>query len=338
MANKDDSIIRRKVRGPKMRISGFPAMDPFCNAFASLSATMARKELRSGIDVTIFGYEVVRHADYLGQLRAPSAIYLTSYPATGGQGLMKAHPRLLNKVLDLALGGDGTIDDMGGERQLTPTDLKIYGLFVDMVNGAFDETIHELCGRNVIGKPIKTRFEEQPGMVRIAPDRAEVFVIKMNFHVGDDERGAGLDFVVPVTVLEPLKRDLNTAISTNASVLALWEQYMYDQVVDLPIRLDGVLPLGKFSVGELTRLEQGMVIELPSRAVEEVELRVETADGPFRITKAKLGSNGRQKALRILSDPDASFLQPLREMQRPAGPTPINTVGDGVKLGTGGAR
>lgn len=333
MPNKDESIIRRKVRGPKMRISGFPAMDPFCNAFASLSATMARKELRSGIDVSIFGYEVVRHADYLSYLRAPSAIYLTSYPMTEGQGLMKAHPRLLNKVLDLALGGDGSVEDMGGDRQLTPIDLKIYGLFVDMVNGAFDETIRELCGRNVIGKPVKTRFEEQPGMVRIAPDRAEVFVVKMNFHIGDDERGAGLDFVVPVTVLEPLKRDLNSAISSNAAVLALWEQYMYDQIIELPIRVDGVLPLGKFSVGELTRLEQGMVIELPSRAVEEVELRVETMEGALKLAKAKLGSNGRHKALRVLEDPDQSFLRPLKEMQRPPGPKPIDNQSDSVKFG-----
>lgn len=319
MANKDDSIIRRKVRGPKMRISGFPAMDPFCNAFASLAATMARKELRSGIDVTIFGYEVVRHADYLSFLRAPSAIYLTQYPVEGGQGLMKAHPRLLSKVLDISLGGDGSIESMGGDRALTTIDLKIYGLFVDLVNRAFDETIHELCGRNVIGLPEKTRFEEQPGMVRIAPDRAEVFVIKMNFHIGEDERGAGLDFVVPITVLEPLKKDLNSAINTNTAVLALWERYMYDQVIELPVPMEGVLPLGKFSVGELTRLEQGMIIELPSTAIEDVELRVTTADGPLKLTRAKLGSNGRHKALRILEDLDPSFLKPLRETARPTG-------------------
>ena len=319
MSRNDESIIRRKVRGPKMRISGFPAMDPFCNAFASLAATMARKELRSGIDVTIFGYEVVRHADYLGYLRAPSAIYLTSFPVSHGQGLMKAHPRLLAKVLDISLGGDGSFEGGGSERKLTSIDLKIYGLFVDLVNHAFDETIKELCGRNLIGRPVKTRFEEQPGMVRIAPDRAEVFVIKMNFHIADDERGAGLDFVVPVTELEPLKRDLNSLVTSSESVLALWEQYMYDQVLDLPINAEGILPLGKFSVGELTRLEQGMLIELPSTAIEDIELRVQTADGPHGLAKGSLGASGRNKALRLSSEPDASFLQPLRELPRPPG-------------------
>ena len=319
MSRNDESIIRRKVRGPKMRISGFPAMDPFCNAFASLAATMARKELRSGIDVTIFGYEVVRCADYLGYLRAPSAIYLTMFPISHGQGLMKAHPRLLAKVLDISLGGDGSFEGGGNDRKLTTIDLKIYGLFVDLVNRAFDETVKELCGRNLIGCPQKTRFEEQPGMVRIAPDKAEVFVIKMNFHIADDERGAGLDFVVPVTELEPLKRDLNSLVTSSESVLALWEQYMYDQVLDLPIKAEGILPLGKFSVGELTRLEQGMLIELPSTAIEDVELRVQTAEGPHRLAKGSLGASGRNKALRLSSEPDASFLEPLRELPRPAG-------------------
>lgn len=309
--SQDDSILKRKVRGPKMRISGFPAMDPFCNAFASLSATMSRKELRSGIDVSIFGYEVVRHADYLRFLRAPSAIYLLEFAESKGSGLVKAHPRLLSKVLDISLGGDGSFEETNESRPLTQIDLAIYGRFVDLVNRAFDETIKELCGRNVIGPPVKTRFEEQPGMIRIAPDRAEVFVIKMNFHIADDARGAGLDFVVPVTVLEPLKKDLNRVMTSNEATLALWAQYMYDQVIDLPIEASGVLPLGEFTVGELSRLSQGMFIELPPTAMDEVELQVDTVEGPHTLTRARLGVAGRNKALRMLDDPDPQFVKPL---------------------------
>ena len=313
----DDTILKRKVRGPKMRISGFPAMDPFCNAFASLSATMSRKELRSGIDVAVYGYEVVRHADYLRFLRAPSAIYLLSFPVGSGQALIKAHPRLLSKVLDISLGGDGSFEAANGDRPLTSVDLSIYGRFVDLVTRAFDETIHELCGRNAIGAPRKTRFEEQPGMIRIAPDRAEVFVIKLNFHIGDDERGAGLDFVVPVTVLEPLKRDLNSAIVANEAIALQWAQHMYDQVLGLPVRADGVVPLGSFTVGELSRLEQGTLVELPGEAVSDIELRVETAEGPHVLGRGKLGATGRHKALRLLDEPDTNFIKPLLELQRP---------------------
>ena len=315
--SSEDGILKRKVRGPKMRISGFPAMDPFCNAFASLSATMSRKELRTGVDVTIFGYEVVRHADYLRYLRAPSAIYLLSFPETKGNGLVKAHPRLLSKVLDISLGGDGSFEDSQSNRALTTVDLAIYGRFVDMANRAFDETIKELCGRNIIGAPVKTRFEEQPGMIRIAPDRAEVFVIKMNFHIADDSRGAGLDFVVPVTVLEPLKKDLNRVMTSNEATLKLWERYMYDQVMDLPIRAQGLLQLGEFTIGELSRLEQGMVIELPPTAIDEVEVTVDTVEGAHVLTKARLGVAGRSKALRMLDDPDPKFVKPLLDMTRP---------------------
>lgn len=317
MADNKDSIVRRKVRGPKMRISGFPPLDPLCNAFASLAATAARKEFQSAIDVSIFGYEVIRHADYLRYLRAPSAIYLIQFPVGGGQGLMKAHPRLLAKVLDISLGGDGEFSDGAGERPLTPVDLKIYGRFVDLVNQSFDETIHELCGRNIIGKPHKSRFEEQPGMIRIAPDRAEVFVIKMNFHIGDDERGAGLDFVVPVTVCEPLKRDLNTVITANEATLAVWERYMYDEVFGMQIKTDSVIDIGRFTVGELSRLQQGMLIELPAAAIEQVELRVETSDGPYCLTKGRLGTSGRNKALRLVDEPDKDFMSPLLELERP---------------------
>ncbi|MEM7212712.1 MAG: FliM/FliN family flagellar motor switch protein [Pseudomonadota bacterium] len=312
-----DTIIQRKVRGPKMRISGFPAMEPLCNAFASHAATMARKQLRNGIDVSVYGYEVVRHGDYLRQLFAPSAIYILQFPGTGGSSLTKAHPRLLGKVLDLSLGGDGSFEHSGAGRELTSIDHAIYGRFVDMVSAAFHEAILELCGRSALGLANKVRFEEQPGMVRIAADRAEVFVIKLNFHIAEDKRGAGLDYVIPVGGLEPLKRDLASNVQSGDPTQHQWARHMYDKVLDLPVPLEGTLPLGQFSVGELSRLEQGMLIDLPANAIDEVQLRLATAEGKVSIGTARLGVKGRTKALRLVDDPDPDFVRPLLEMERP---------------------
>lgn len=317
MNQNGDTILQRKVRGPKMRISGFPAMEPLCAAFASHAATMARKQLRNGIDVSVYGYEVVRHGDYIKQLFAPSAIYILQFPGTGGASLTKAHPRLLGKVLDLSLGGDGSFEHSGQGRELTSIDHAIYGRFVDLVSAAFDEGIIELCGRSALGMSHKVRFEEQPGMVRIAADRAEVFVIKLNFHIADDKRGAGLDYVIPVAGLEPLKRDLASNVQVGDPTIQQWARSMYDKVQDLPVPIDGILPLGQYSIGELSRLEQGMYLELNGRAIEEVQLRVRTAEGKEAIGKAKLGVKGRVKALRLTEDPNADFISPLVEMERP---------------------
>ncbi len=315
MARADDmgnSVLERKLRGPKMRVSGFPPIEPLCNAFASIIATMARKEMMSGIDVNVFGYEVVRHGEYLRQLYAPSAIYLLSFPMTGGSGLIKAHPRLLGKVLDMSLGGDGDFEPNGAQRELTEIDLAIYGRFVDMVCEALDEAIHEVCGRSAIGSPQKSKFEEQPGMVRIAPDRSEVFVIKLNFIIGDDERGAGMDFVVPVSTIEPLKKDLGGNLSSNEATRIAWETYMSEQVDLIALEAEGIIEMGAFSVGELSRLEQGDLIELPVGAIDDVLLRVETSDGPTAMGYGRLGAKGRHKALRLNDDLDAEFLRPLQ--------------------------
>lgn len=314
MAEEANNLLARKIRGPKMRISGFPSMDPLCNALASILATMSRKEIRSGIDVTVFGYEVVRHGDYLRQLFAPSAIYLLSFPDSNGGGLVKAHPRLLGKVLDLSLGGDGDFEVSSNARPLTQIDLAIYGRFVDMVCRAFDDAIHEICGRSAIGGPRKTRFEEQPGMIRIAPDRAEVFVVKLNFHIGDDKRGAGIDLVLPVATIEPLKRDLGNMISSNEAITRMWSEYMKEQVGQLSLNAKGVVELGAFSVAELSRLEAGQLIELPPGAIDAVELRVDSAEGPAVLVRGRLGVKGRNKALRLVEEPDQKFIEPLREI------------------------
>ena len=313
MANGENGVLSRKVRGPKMRISGFPAMEPLCNAFASICATMSRKDLRPGIDVSVFGFEVFRHSDYLRQLNAPSAIYLISFPQSRGTGLVKAHPQLLSKILDISLGGDGSFEGGQVDRPLTQIDVAIYGRFVDLVCRAFDEAIRELCGHSPLGPPRRSKFEEQPGMIRIAPDRAEIFAIKLNFHIGDEKPNAGLDFVVPVSTLEPLKGDLKNIVPTSEAGSAAWESYMRGRVLDLPLDLRGVIEVGSFSVGELSRLRQGQVIELAATAIDEVELRIETTDGPVAFARGRLGSKGRHKAVRLTDDPDADFIRPMLE-------------------------
>ena len=173
-----------------MRIAGFPALDALCHTFAGICATRARVDLRPGIDVDVFGFEAVRHGDYLGKLKAPSAIYLLGYPRYKGMGLIKAHPRLLGKVLDIYLGGDGSFEESNFARSLTSIDLAIYGRFVDIVSQAFDEAIRELCGSNELGTGERYRFEQQPGMVKIASDRAEVFRHQAQFlHCRGHPRG-----------------------------------------------------------------------------------------------------------------------------------------------------
>lgn len=316
MANDQTSgqILARKVRGPKMRLAGFPPMDAFCHTLASISATRVRAELRPGIDVSVYGFEVTRHGDYLRSLFAPSAIYLLAFPDVKGLSLVKAHPRLLGKVLDINLGGDGSFEEKDFQRSLTAIDLAIYGKFVDMMARCFDDAVQEHCGRSAIGLAARTRFEQQPGMVRIAPDQAEVFIIKLNFHMNDDKRGAGLDFVVPVSVLESLKRDLIAAQGQGSDMMRhVWADHMRTEVMDLPLRLKAVVPAGSHSVGRVNRFKLGDVLELPADALSKIELRAATSTGEVTVTTGRLGAADWSKAVRLDAPPDPRFLAPLRE-------------------------
>ncbi|MEM9146610.1 MAG: FliM/FliN family flagellar motor switch protein [Pseudomonadota bacterium] len=307
-----ENVLSRIVRGPKMRLAGFPPMDTFCHTFASITATKVRAELRPGIDVSVYGFEVTRHGDYLRALFAPSAIYILGFPEKRGFALTKAHPRLLGKVLDIYLGGDGSFEESNFARSLTAIDLSIYGRFVDIVAGCFDDSIREHCGRSAIGMAARSRFEQQPGMVRIAPDQAEVFVIKLNFHMKDDKRGAGLDIVVPVSVLELLKRDLIAAQGQGSdSMSGEWAKHMMSEVMDTGLKLRAVIPTGEHAVGTLNRLTHGDVIELPREALSKIELRCDTTFGPATVTTGKLGTMDWAKAVRLHNPVEPEFLAPL---------------------------
>lgn len=307
-----NNILARKVRGPKMRLAGFPPMDPLCHSFASIAATRVRADLRPGIDVNVYGFEVARHGDYLRGLFAPSAIYLLSFSAASGMALIKAHPRLLGKVLDIYLGGDGSFEESNFQRSLTEIDLSIYGRFVDLIARCFDDAIREHCGRSAIGVAHRSRFEQQPGMVRIASDQAEVFVIKLNFHMKGDTRGAGLDFVVPVSVLESLKRDLILAQGQGGDTMrGAWSEHMMAEVMETRMKLGAVIPAGEYSVGRLSRLKHGDVLELPGEALSRIELRTQTVHGPVTVARGRLGTVDWAKAVRLDSAVEADFLAPL---------------------------
>ncbi|MEL6197485.1 MAG: hypothetical protein AAFT19_06535, partial [Pseudomonadota bacterium] len=266
-----------------------------------------------GIDISVYGYEVVRHGDYLRGLQAPSAIYLLSFTARNGTGLIKAHPRLLGKVLDIYLGGDGSFEESNFARSLTAIDLAIYGRFVDLVARCFDEAIVELCGKSAIGIAKRARFEQLPGMVRIAPDNSEIFVIKLNYHISDDRRGAGLDFVVPVSTLEPLKRDLISSQTAGDGNHGMWSHHMLTQVLSTRMHLNATIPLGSFPVSELSKLSVGHVLALPPRALERVEVRARSDRGPVTIACGKIGAAERERVLALEDRIEPRFLAPLRD-------------------------
>ena len=319
MNRHENPVLARKVRGPKMRLAGFPALEPLCTAFATICATHVRKALQASVDVEVFGYETIRHGAFLAKLEAPTTIFILKFPGDGGLGLVRAHPKLLDRVLDMSL--DASISGLAedGERELTPIDVSIYGSFVDLIARGFDEAVVELCGQNRLGLGKRAHFESVPGMVRIAPNRAEVLVIKLGFNIGEQDRFAGLDLAVPVASLDALKTDLVNTAPADDDVVELWETSMQERVMGLPLQTDCVIDLGAFSVGELSRLEQGALLELPAEAMNSVELRVPTVGGDVAFAHGRLGANGRHKAVRLVDDPSDEFLEPLRQIT--PGPT-----------------
>ncbi len=313
MVGRENAVLTRKVRGPKMRLSGFPALEPLCNAFATIVATRARKDLRTGVDVDVVGYEVMRHGAYLQRLEPSTGIYTLAFQETGGTGLVMVDGALLSQIIALSLGTANNPLMVVEDRPLTQIDITIYRRFVELASAAFDAAVTEVCGRSAIGQAAPFMFEPRAGMVRIAPDRADVLVIKLGFRIGEEDE-AQMHFVVPVATLMPIRDDMAQYASNDEEMLKLWEGSMRERVMGMSMQTDCIIDLGTFSVGELSRLEQGAMIELPQDAMNTIELRVQTDGGDVSFARARLGANGRHKAVRLVDDPDNAFLEPLRNM------------------------
>ena len=296
-----------------MRLSGFPALEPLCNAFATIVATRVRKDLRASVEVDVVGYEVLRHGAYLDRLDKSTGLYTLAFNQTGGTGMVMVDAPLLDRIIGLSLGTTDNPMMTVEDRPLTQIDLAIYRRFVELTAAAFDDALYEVCGCSAIGRATPSRFEPKPGMVRIAPDRAELLAIKLGVRIADGEEER-LDFVLPVSTLQPIREDLLRTATTDEEMLKLWEGAMRERVMGMQMRTDCIIDLGDFSVGELSRLEQGVLLELPPDAMNSIELRVASTGGDISFARARLGANGRHKAVRLVDDPDTDFLEPLKDL------------------------
>jgi flagellar motor switch protein FliM len=305
-------VIRRKIEQSRVSVSSFPKLSVVSAAYAREAASRVRALFNTEGDVKVEANAIIRAGRYLKGLASPSVLAVLEVDGVPNSAVFHMDPRLVDHVIDLSMGGDPSLNPDASDREPTVIDLTLCRRFADSVLQAFDVAVRTVCAGKTIGGLRVTRFELQPQMVTIAPERSEVVVINQRVEIGDAPRSGFFELVLPLSVLDPIKFELMQRFGSPSRLNAdLWESHLRKSLMESRLDLDAVVDRQKVPLERLLTLEVGDVLPLGKTAQDDIELTMASPKGPRLVAPVRLGAKGVQKAVKLVAHPSIELIDQL---------------------------
>ncbi len=273
----------------------------------------ARLYLGTVVEAMILEVETKVFSDVIDAISMPAMIGMIEIDGVERAALIDLDLDLVYHVVDLRLGGLPSEHPEFTARRPTPIDNEICTALVDIALEGLTIGLAEAFGADDAIEMRCTGFEHLPMQANIVTESADVLCVQVSLDIGEAARSGNFTLVLPFSSLDRVKAVLqrNSNVST-ASATDAWAQHMLDVVLDTEIELTPVLHATTLSVGQLAQLEVGQTLRLDAEAHHHISLQLPTNAEPVEIATARLGALKDSKALKLISEPNPSFLAPMR--------------------------
>ncbi len=195
--------------------------------------------------------------------------------------LMTVEPDAVSLALSAMLGADDSFPLVPITRDLSPIELdiakRLFDIFATAFNGSGERS---LAIRFPLPKPI-VGVELAKQVIRDGPGVRISFELRMGANTGR------LHVTIPQRVLAEHRGEATAAAKNGA---AAWRERFNEEVMRSSVQLDATMPLGTLTLGELSALQVGQVIELPENV--QAQARLHAKDRTLYVCEfGKLGQN-----------------------------------------------
>jgi flagellar motor switch protein FliM len=305
-------VIKRKIEQSRVSVSSYPKLAVVSASYARESAARVRGLFNTEGDVKVEANAIMRSGRYLRGLPSPSVLAVLEVDGVPNSAAFHMDPKLVAHVIDLSMGGDPAVDSAVDDRVPTMIDLTLCRRFADAVLLAFDEAVRTVCAGKSIGDLRVMRFETQPQMATIAPERSEVVVINQRVEIGEGPRTGFFELVLPLSVLDPIKFELMQRFGSPSKLNSdLWDRHLRRSLMESRLELDAVVDRQKVPLQELLALKVGDVLRLGRNAQDDIELTMGSPKGPQLVAPCRLGAKGVLKAVKMTGQPSADLIEQL---------------------------
>ena len=220
--------------------------------------------LASPVTIELKSVDIARLSDVKPEDTSRFAMGIGASPLSSDALVMLIDADAIAVVVSALFGGDPDLPVTPIERELSPTELDVAGM-------VFHEVATSVNGWGARALDIKfplppaiTGTDLKRKILRDGPAVRLVFSFSIGTTVGS------LYLHMPQRVL--MHRTGTAASETGSAVASDWRQRFNDEVMRSKVVIEATMPLQRMTLGELTGLEAGQIIELAPNAQSEARL------------------------------------------------------------------
>jgi flagellar motor switch protein FliM len=245
------------------------------------------KLLRRTADVSTSGVQIMKFGEYVHTLYVPTSLNLCKIRPLRGTSLFVLDAKLVFKLVDNFFGGQGRHAKIEGH-EFTPTESRIVQMMLNQVFHDMQEAWQTV---------LKVNFEYlssevNPSMANIVSP-SEVVVVS-TFHIELDGGGGELHFVLPYSMIEPIRDVLDAGVQSDIDDTdERWVSALQEDIKAVSVAVNSTICQRHISLREVAQFKAGDVIP-----IDMAEHLTVTANG-VPIYTATLGTRDDKLALRI---------------------------------------
>ncbi|MEM9099027.1 MAG: FliM/FliN family flagellar motor switch protein [Pseudomonadota bacterium] len=314
------NVLAKKINSKGVGRAPIRQLEQFNDNFVKELDARLRQRLRTITETMIIDYEVRKLSSVLEEIPFPAMLAVYGFEQTEDRALVNLSNDLTFHVIDIVMSGDPSELPTPTALAMTEIGCTICLDFVNEMLASFSDAMSTAL-RAPMPEGLKLfEFEQHATMLSIAPDNADVLVIKGNVDIGDAARNGDFELIVPFSMLDILQsaaRRSGPRKQANSEI-DLWSGHMRLVASCVDVRVYSVLQRLQIPVKEVKTLEVGQMLTLSPDSMEDVSLVLGSTDASQSFATGKLGMHKKNRAVKLTKAPDPGFQTHLSSMMTEA--------------------
>ncbi len=281
---------RRPERVSKEQLKGLQSL---FEAFAREVSILFPPYLRTVVRVDLTSIDQLTYDEFILSVARPTSLSIVDMAPLEGTAVLEMSPSMVFPIVDRVLGGRGMT--LPEPRELTEIETRIIQRIVMMILDSLRRSWEQLIEFDLS----VLQQESDPLIVQIVAGSEMVVLVGYEIHIS--ETVGTMNFCIPLLVLNPIldqisqqahytrKLSAEMSNSTQASIM--------ETINKVGVPVDALLGKTRLSIGEVSELEVGDVVQLDNMSNEPLVVSV----GDVPRFWAKRGRRGEQSAVQLIA-------------------------------------
>ena len=312
--------IREKIERTTERAERYPLLENVWRLLVEKLAPRLRAVYGVPVEVRSDRRDILRLANFLESL--PDARVFCAFEAKewAASGLLIMDQAIAEANLDLLLGANGGSASEPEERLTTAVDRILTRRLSDAVLAELAAAFS--AARSEIGELTMTctHVASASQAAAIAPPQIMAFIGRMAIEIGPHGCTGHLDIVLPMPMLDPIRRYLTDAYRGDHTKNDFaWSRHICGALLELPLPIEVELERLHLPLHQVMNWNRGDLLPLSTDASADLTLHIDDVDGHELVITGKLGSIRGHKAIKITNGNAMQLAAPLAQLARQLG-------------------